>query len=371
MPKKTPKELVAHTRDILSEIWRDISSQTLESPLPDILSDEKLAQAIRRSISCKTKTYRYVLPTQLLIKLADHSLDCRFIQAKKGIPRAFDARTICHQVIVPFDQDNHQVLGGSSEPYVSNPLRVPEVSSRHANAQRDKRGWRDLCLVLNAAEKKQDPDFTKQVFLQVMIEIYRRLSEVKITYPAPIRISLEKTIELIENFLRELSGGDRAQAVASALFLLIGKRFGLFQEVRREAINAADSATGLAADLECVTEQGEIVLAVEVKDQELTIAQIERKLKTSREKKIAEILFIAQKGVSPGEQGGLRERVEREFARGQNVYLFELKNLARVVLALMGEKTRPEFLRLVGQHLDQFRSDLRHRQTWRDLLTQI
>jgi Holliday junction resolvase-like predicted endonuclease len=122
------------------------------------------------------------------------------------------------------------------------------------------------------------------------------------------------------------------------------------------------------ADLECITEDGRIVFAVEVKDQELTIAHVEGKLQNAREKKVKDILFIAQHGIAPPDERTLPVRVEEEFAKGQNLYILHMTSFAKTVFPLLGEEARPEFLRRVGSQLDQYRSDLRHRQAWRDLL---
>ncbi len=46
------------------------------------------------------------------------------------------ARQVAHKVIVPFDQQHNQVLGGSKEPYVNNPLRYPGITLDYRNQQR-------------------------------------------------------------------------------------------------------------------------------------------------------------------------------------------------------------------------------------------
>jgi hypothetical protein len=226
--------------------------------------------------------------------LADPSLDSKCLQALRGGAGAFDARSIAHEVIVPFDQDNENVLGGSQEPYVSNPLRVAEVSAAHRGPQRDKAGWDQLCFVLNHVEEKRDKNFARLVFRQILTEIYRRLSTVRVVYGVPKRVSLKKTIEVTQTFLSEHSGGDRLLALSSALFVVIGKRFGLYETVRRGKITAADQSSGMLADLECITKEGRIVLAVEVKDRQITISQLRAKVRTIREKQVSEIFFVAQ-----------------------------------------------------------------------------
>jgi hypothetical protein len=262
------------------------------------------------------------------------------------------------------------VLGGSSEPYVNNPLRQPEITKRYRKKQKDKMGWDDLCFVLDEVEKIDEASFTQQVFVQVLIEIARRLNTVQIIYSIPKRISLQQTVSLIEKYLSVQSGGDRVLAVTSSLLETIGRRFNLFA-IRRANINAPDVSTGMVADIECVDPHGNVLLAVEVKDKELTVSQIMDKLPSLRAKRVSEILFIAQKGIDKNEIEGITILVSREFSSGQNIYVFNLVRFAESLLALIGESGRRDFLEIVGMHLENFGSALLHRKAWAALLSQI
>jgi hypothetical protein len=354
---------VEHCREILNESWERIREPDNADPSLDLEKDGNLVEQIRRSINSKTKTYRYVLPTQLVAKLANPALDCRCIQAARGGKGAFDARTVAHQVIVPFDRDNERVLGGSAEPYVNNPVRVPEISKKHRGAQKDQQGWDDLCAILAAVENRSAEQFTLAVFLQALKEIYTRLGQVQVSYPIPHRISLDTTLRLIAEFLSVRSGGDRFQAITAALFLALGRQFGLFTQIRREKITAADTSAGMSADLECLNDQGELVLVVEAKDRELTITQLQDKIPVLREKRVAEAFFVAARGMATVDEAKIRETIAQEFVSGQNIYVTELIPLAQVVLALLKEQGRRGFLELVGEQLDVY-SDLEHRRAW-------
>ncbi len=356
---------------ILDEIWSSVQSAAEAGQLSDALEQDEssLRESIQRSVNSNTRTYRYVLPTQLLAKVSDPDVDCRSLQAGADRAGSFDARTIAHRVIVPFDQTNDRVLGGSPEPYVNNPVRVPEVSEHHRNAQRNQRGWDHLCHVLERVETAGDEEFTKNVLKQVIIEIYRRLSEVRVAYPTPRRISLSRCMRLIDEFLAETSGGDRLLALSSALFAVIGRRFRLYSGVQRASITSSDASTGMLADLECVAEDDTIVLVVEVKDRVLTVSQVMGKVSDVREKQVAELFFVAQQGVEDQEQ--IDELVEREFVSGQNIYVMSLSKLAEVSLVLIGEEGRRDFLIEVGSQLDEHRSDIRHRRRWSELLASV
>lgn len=361
---------IEQCQSLLDSEWDSVVRASENDALVDHLSDAALIDAIRRSVNSRTKTYRYVLPTQLLAKAVDAALDCTCLQASRGGPGAFDARTVAHKVIVPFDQANERVLGGSAEPYVSNPLRVAEISAAHRSAQKNQSGWDDLCLVLDEVQNRSDAAFTLSGLRQVLTEIVKRLETVRVTFPVPGRISHSDCLQLIEAFLAQKSGGERFEAVTAALFDAIGRHFAAYAEVRRAKVTAADAASGMSGDIECLDAQGEIVLVIEPKDRQLTITQLKDKVPGLRENKISEAFFVAGKGIRRENGEAIRELIDREFASGQNIYVTELVPLCTTLLALLGEKGRRTFLESIGRQLHEH-SDVHHRRAWAQALAGV
>ena len=359
----TEQSFVEKARGVLGLAWEAVQKgeRSVRGAIPRDVSD-----AISRSINSRSKTYRYVLPTQLLAKVTDPRLDCRSIQATSNLTAAFDARSLAQDVIVPFDRAHHSVLGGAPEPYANNPLRIPAIISSERGAQKYKEDFDDLVLVLEYAQ--QHPTLAPAFLDVVLREINLRLSTSLIVYPVPNRTSLEQTSKIIASFLTERTGGLRMQALVSALFRALGKQFGIFSDVRSGSINAADASTGSAADVECIGAKGDVVLAVEVKDRQLTLRQITDKLPAVRAKGIAEVLFLIQGGIESGEKEVVRDTQRKEFAAGQNLYVTDFREFLNSCLILLGERGRRMFLQSVGDELDAKRADLTHRQKWRDLL---
>lgn len=78
-------------------------------------------------------TYKYVLFTAILSKATDESINPLCLQKKSELPGAYDARTVCHKVIVPFEMEIlNKALGGSNEPFLNKPARFPELSKENA-----------------------------------------------------------------------------------------------------------------------------------------------------------------------------------------------------------------------------------------------
>jgi hypothetical protein len=355
---------------LLETTWAEVTARARSQPEHNYVADATLRRAIADSINHDLVTYRFCLPIQLLGKLTHPAVDCLKLQRGDGSdPSAWDARSLGSKVVCEFNRRQERVLGDSSDPYVSKPMRQPRMF-RDDRSKKDVGGWNKLVDILEQVESQSRPAFTMRVFRQTLLEMVRRQQTLSFVYPLPPRISLERTLALGEEFLRERSGGDRALALSAALFEAIGTHFKLFATVHRTRINVSDEAAGRAADLECVNDQGQIVLIVEVKDRRLTLADVEGTLQKSRQKAIKDIFFAAP-GVREEDKGAVRDRVSRAFTAGQNLYLFDFGELARSVLALGGEAIRVTFLREVGENLDTWNTLPRHRQAWKEILEQL
>jgi hypothetical protein len=365
------QEFIPKCQVYLGEKWTDVVMIFEQGQPRDPLGeDHPLIPLIRDCLTSAIKTYHYVLPTQLLAKCVLPQLDVHSLQVAYEAPGSFDARTVAHKVVVPFDQANHRVLGGSPEPYVNNPVRVPAVTPAYRNQQKAKEDWDKLVAVLDAVEEANSEVFTEQVFEQVLFEVYKLLADVVVVYPTPNRISLDRAYDLIKRYLATGSGGDRMEAICTALFQTIGDRFRIFDQVKREKVNAPDTFSGMLADIECWLED-RIVLLVEVKDRALTLVHLDAKLDQARARHIAEILFIAKSGKHTDDAENIDARILSEFSSGQNIYVSNFFDFALGIMILLGEAGRVDFIDRVGKELDRVQSDIAHRKDWAELLKQV
>ncbi len=373
MPRRTREEqgLSYDCSVYLRQRWDEIRSRfeapELDELIEPLAPNQEMILLIRDCLQSTTLSYHYVLPTQLLAKAVNPALDAHAVQAGYSGSGAFDARSIAHDVIVPFDRDHERVLGGSPEPYVNNPLRVPGITQDHRGPQKNKADWDKLVTVLDAVEASSDSAFARTVFDQVLVEIYRMLDRVTVAYPTPSRISLERTNQLLDEFLAAKSGGERMEAVCAALFRIIGKRFALFDEVRREKVTSSDVSTGMSGDIECLLD-GKVVLVVEVKDREITLVQLDTTLDAVRARHITELLVIAEHGKEAHSEDVIDVRIRNEFTSGQNVYVVRFADFALGILILFGEDGRVEFLNAVGTEMERVNARIEHRRAWADLL---
>lgn len=361
-------DFVEACKSELSKLWKEVCEYSESKK--DYLDKQEINNLIREILTSGTKSYHYVPLTQILSKFTKNDLDSHSLQASYDKPGAFDARTIAHKVIVPFDKSNYNVLGGSTEPYVNNPLRCSAITLDFIDRQRNKNDWKRLISLFDYTESLKTKKDLEILLKQILLEIFRQLSTVQVVYPTPNRVSMANTKTVVGEYLNSRSGGDRLEIVVTALFRTIAERFAIFDEVKREKINAADATSGMIADIECYKD-GKLILITEVKDQKLTITQIDSKLDNARHRKISEILFVAEKGIEENDKYSINEKVTTEFSSGQNIYVQNFIIFSEGILVLLGESGRSLFLENIGCELDRVNSNINNKKAWANILKTI
>lgn len=120
-----------------------IASNILTETLNNVQEKRTQVPAVKRNppvfltnIYCGNhKTYKYILFTALLAKTAfQDEIDALSLQEGDGSRYgSFDARSLAHKVVVPFEREFlNNALGGSNEPYLNKPARFPTISKNNA-----------------------------------------------------------------------------------------------------------------------------------------------------------------------------------------------------------------------------------------------
>lgn len=116
------------------QIDHNKAEQLLAKSLKDrIQKSGELSELIKKVILGTHKTYKYVLVTGLLAKATNQNANAIALQARAPLTGAYDARSLCHKVFVPFERDFlSSALGGSNEPYLNKPARFTHLSADNA-----------------------------------------------------------------------------------------------------------------------------------------------------------------------------------------------------------------------------------------------
>lgn len=356
MAARESKPNRAEANRLLAELWQVALD----------LEDQHAPAAIDALVNADEVGMRFCLPTQLLGKLTDNGLDALVLQLRATPPGNWNARTFAEKVIVPWNRANQRVLGASGDPYVSNPLRRPRLDFQPDQLD-DPERWEMICNVLRPVQEQSDPEYTRAILLQVLYAVRDRLRDLAFTYIVPDRLSLKQAETLVERFLRDKSGGDRGLAVAAALFETIREKFGIYKQVRRGVTNATDAATDAAGDLECIGLDGNVLLAVEVKERRIGDHDLHIAIAKAREFEVRELLFCVE-GILNTHRGQTEATIQNAWASGTNVYQTNFIDLTHNLLPLTGADGIKTFIIHVGKQLDAFNTQPRHRKAWKALL---
>ncbi len=346
----------------LDEKWKAILSEPSDEDDPEI----------DRFVNSSVNSIRYAFVTQMLGKFANPTRVILCLQIGSADPEAestgrWDPRSFCTKFVVPWVQRNHSVLGTSTDPYVSNPLRRRRLDE-NTGSLRNRSEWDALVKTLTELESASDESDVSDTLDRCLYSIARRLRQQEVDYPVPLRVSLDQLSALVDRFLETSHGGLRPQIVATALLRTIGRAFLIFSEVTGLGVNEPDSATGSPGDVMCYGPDDSIVLAVEVKGNELKLVELEATVSKARSSGVGNILFAAP-ALALEDSDAITRRIGEEWAQASNIYQISIQSLPRSSFMLLDEKWRVTFLREICDELDSRSTQPADRLEWASLLS--
>lgn len=144
-----------------------------------VYQDDTIGVSIDSILRGSHKTYRYVLVTALLAKSTNKDVDILSLQAKDNSVGAYDARSLCHKVIVPFERSTYpNSLGGSNEPFLNKPARFQRLSKTNAvRSGNDSETLESLIKILSEIHSKKQAFKYLSSALYSLQDIYSGIEE--------------------------------------------------------------------------------------------------------------------------------------------------------------------------------------------------
>ena len=125
------------------------------------ISNDEVGEEIKSVLNGTHKTYKYVLVNGLLAKAVNKEIDALSLQAGDESDGAYDARSLCHKVLVPFEREFMPYrLGGSNEPFLNKPARFPRLTTD--NAVRKGNDMRTLQSLISILSKVKNSSLAKK-----------------------------------------------------------------------------------------------------------------------------------------------------------------------------------------------------------------
>lgn len=228
---------------------------------------DDISSCISNVLKGTHKTYRYVLVTALIAKATNYSIDALSLQKGDGKNGQYDARSLCHKVLVPFESIKLPgSLGGSNEPFLNKPARFVSLSEK--NAVRSGNDARTLSDVISILTKITDSKIAYK-YLKVALSI---MKEINIEYISKFSvgdtlIDISEFSQLVLDYIytiteQSLEGEVCPLIVAQLEQLYFGKEF----RVEAHKVNQSGASSKEVGDIDIYDKNKNLVYSIEIKD---------------------------------------------------------------------------------------------------------
>lgn len=278
----------------LQKAW-DASADTLVS-IPPLMK-----AAIDEVMSASDVTFKYILVTGYVAKFTNPRIHARALQTGSSLRQSYDARSVCHRAVVPFEKSKGNLFGLSNEPFVNKPARHPEHDGGN-DQLRNKVGAMSLHTALEAAQKGTK----EQVLAGLAYLLSRGRTRAATEQQAKVAqtVSMPRVLKFCQDFLMETDGGARLVAVWGAFSALLAED----AKITVDSPNASDQFAKTAGDVE-VSYDGTVVSASECKQRPLNSDDVLHGLRKATTKGIPEYIFVISAGISSGQDTAVRAAI--------------------------------------------------------------
>jgi hypothetical protein len=225
------------------------------------------------------KTYKYVLITGLLAKATNEKINALALQAGAPIDGAYDARSLCHGVLVPFERDFlKSALGGSNEPFLNKPARFTHLSETNAVRKGDDKEILYLLITIFTSIKTSTE--AKGYLACALDFLNQRIEEITVLQDSGIKYNptLIEIYEFIFRFLEKSFEGESSAIVVGALEKIYHNKFSKNFKVIAHKVNQSGASSKEVGDID-IFKEDHFYYAIEVKDKNFTPYDLEHAFK--------------------------------------------------------------------------------------------
>lgn len=304
---------------------------------------DSISSKIKEILEGSHKTYKYVLVNGLLAKATNSNINALALQAGAPMVGAYDARSLCHKVLVPFERDFLQnALGGSNEPFLNKPARFTHLSNDNAVRKgNDKLTLTKLIEVFNSISN----DLEAKSYLACALEfLNKRVTELNKLNDSTINYSptLVEIYEFIYRFLEKSFEGESSAIIVGALEKIYHRRFSKNFKVVAHKVNQSGASSKEVGDID-IFKENIFHYAIEVKDKDFNSHDLEHAFSK----------IISSKGIKGQFIYGLNatfdkieieQRVTRYESEGFMVLLQDILTYSKTMLFKTDLNSKQEFI---------------------------
>ena len=196
------------------------------------------------------------------------------MQANAPIQGAFDARSLCHKVIVPFERRFlNDALCGSNEPYLNKPARFTHLSETNAV-----RRGNDKKILLSLIEilENLDTNYAKK-YLCFAVSVLLNIGKEQMDIEKNIRINFSNTLEIyhfMRNLLTKSCEGEICALLVGTMEKIFYYTFDKNYKVICHKVNESGSSSKEIGDIDIYYNE-KYYYSIEVKDKNFTVEDLD------------------------------------------------------------------------------------------------
>lgn len=240
-------------------------------------------------------TYRYILISNILAKATNPQINTIALQANANLKGAFDARSLCHKIFVPFERVKLDgKLGSSNEPFLNKPARYTELSA--SNPVRKGNDKTTLLKAIAILTKVNTQALAKQALSEAIYFTLQRNNHVSNLTEFSSDTTFYKTLtDFISLLLTTSQEGEIPALLTGVSFSIYGESFN--EEFTNNLkiivhpVNQAGSSSNEILDVD-VYLGSELYLTAEVKDKVFTFEDVQHAANKVRSAGFNKFFFI-------------------------------------------------------------------------------
>ncbi|MBL8813681.1 MAG: restriction endonuclease, SacI family [Planctomycetaceae bacterium] len=319
----------------LQKAWEKIDDVTITPP-------PKTARLIEEVIDSTNVTFKYILVTGLLGKFTEPKVHPRALQTGSALVHSYDARSLCHKVVVGFEKEKGDLWGLSNEPFVNKPARHLEhdKNNKQLRAKALAAATHDALEIAHQA--KSDDVFAMLVHT---LRLGKKRADNVVHVVATGEANYGRLLSFLESFLQEADGGARLAAVVGAFVALLNPE----DEVHAYPPNSSDTYAKTAGDVEIVFED-QVIAAYECKHRPINLDDVKHGIRKANQSNVSEYVFITAAGIANDDEPAIREFIKLHVEE-LDVELFDIFDVAPSWAVALNPRRRGVFGQTVSELL--------------------
>lgn len=291
-------------------------------------------------------TYRYILITGLLGKATNENVNPLALQASSKLEGAYDARSLCHTVIVPLERKLlDRCLGGSNEPFLNKPARFTEISL--SNAVRRGGDTEKLKHLHNILSGMGDSATAYNSLCDALYFTALRCKTTIVQLPNKFLGKAVRTrvTQFADYFLCRSIEGQTSPILLGALLQLYYSELSSNYQVIVHPVNQSGASSKEISDIDVLL-CNKVILSIEVKDKHFREQDVDHAVhKVAKAGQDILILAIGPRGLLVNSTEG--EMLHKASEQGVDLIFVKLIDMAKQLLSLTRNVNVEKFFKIL------------------------